>query len=278
MAFTLDINGFDIQKTFKTFATVKKLAPIAERTTGRFGTTMQLNGKLDEHMNPILPSLNGSGKLTTSGVIVENFPPLVKLADAIKMEQYKKLDVSNLNISYKFENGRVNVAPFDVNLGGIPTNISGSTGFDQTIDYSLAMNIPTSKLPSAASGAINSLITQANAKGANFSMAENVKMNVKVGGTIDKPIVSTGLKETSGALTNQLKDKAKEEVDKLKVEAEAKAREEADRLKKEATDKANAEADRLKKEAEAKAKAEADRLRKEAEKKAKEGLKNLFGK
>ena len=95
MAFTLDINGFDIQKTFKSFATVKKLAPIAERTTGRFGTTMQLNGKLDEHMNPILPSLNGSGKLTTSGVIVENFPPLVKLADAIKMEQYKKLDVSN---------------------------------------------------------------------------------------------------------------------------------------------------------------------------------------
>jgi hypothetical protein len=278
MAFNLDIKGFDIQKTVQAFATVKKLAPIAERATGRFGTVMKLNGQLDEHMNPILPSLNGYGKLTTTGVVIENFPPLVKLADALKMEQYKKLDVTNVNASYKFENGRVTVEPFDMSLGGIPTNVSGSTGFDQTIDYTLAMNIPTSKLPSQATGAINSLISQANAKGANFSMAENVKVNVKIGGTVSQPVINTGIKETTGALTNQLKDKANEEIDKLKAEAEAKAKAEAERLKKEATDKANAEAERLKKEAEDKAKAEAERLKKEAEKKAKEELKKLFGK
>jgi len=203
---------------------------------------------------------------------------LVKLADALKMEQYKKLDVTNVNASYKFENGRVTVEPFDMSLGGIPTNVSGSTGFDQTVDYYLAMNIPTTKLPSQATGAINSLIQQANSKGANFSMAENVKVNVKIGGTVSQPVINTGIKETTGALTNQLKDKANEEIDKLKAEAEAKARAEAERLKKEATDKANAEAERLKKEAEDKAKAEAERLKKEAEKKAKEELKKLFGK
>jgi hypothetical protein len=278
MSFNLDIKGFDIQKTVQTFATVKKLAPIAERATGRFGTVMKLNGQLDEHMSPILPSLNGYGKLTTTGVVIENFPPLLKLADALKMEQYKKLDVTNVNASYKFENGRVTVEPFDMSLGGIPTNVSGSTGFDQTVDYTLAMNIPTSKLPSQATGAINSLIQQANSKGANFSMAENVKVNVKIGGTVSQPVINTGIKETTGALTNQLKDKANEEIDKLKAEAEAKARAEAERLKKEATDKANAEAERLKKEAEDKAKAEAERLKKEAEKKAKEELKKLFGK
>lgn len=277
MNFNLDISGFDIQQTVKTFGTVKKMAPIAERTTGKFGTVMTLSGQLDEHMNPVLPSLNGGGKLTTTGVIVENFPPLVKLADALKMEQYKKLEVNNLNLSYKFENGRVNVAPFETNFGGIPTTISGSTGFDQTIDYNLAMNVPTSKLPSQATGAINSLISQANSKGANFSMSETVKINVKIGGTVNDPVLNTGIKETAGAITDQLKDKAKEEIDKFKQDAEDKAKAEAERLKKEAQDKANAEAERLKKEAEAKAKAESDRLKKEAEKKAKEGLKDLFG-
>lgn len=277
IALTMDISGFDIQQTVKTFNTVKKMAPIAEKATGNFSALFTMNGKLDEKMEPNLQTLTGGGKLSTANVTISNFPPLQKAADVMKMEQFRQLNVSNVNLSFTFENGRVQVKPFDVTLAGIPTNVYGSTGFDQTIDYSLAMNVPTSKLPSAATGAISGLISQANSKGANFSMAENVKMNLKMGGTVSNPTIGTDIKETGGKMVDQLKDKAKAEVDKLKAEAEAKARAEAEKLKSEAEAKAKAEADRLKKEAEAKAKAEADKLKKEAEKKAKDALKNVFG-
>jgi vacuolar-type H+-ATPase subunit H len=146
------------------------------------------------------------------------------------------------------------------------------------MDYTLAMNLPTSKLPSQASGAISGLISQANSKGANFSMSENVKMNLLMGGTVDKPTIKTDLKSTTGGIVNSIKDKAKEELDKKKQELEAKAKAEADKLKQEAEAKAKAEADKLKKEAEAKAKAEADKLKKEAEQKAKDALKGFFKK
>ncbi|MBL7924946.1 MAG: hypothetical protein JNL88_12165, partial [Bacteroidia bacterium] len=189
----------------------------------------------------------------------------------------RELNVSNVNLSFSFEKGRVVVKPFDVSLAGIPTTVAGSTGFDQSIDYSLAMNIPTSKLPGAATGAISGLISKANTKGANFSMAENVKMNLKLGGTVSNPTVGTDLKETSGKAVEALTDKAKEELDKKKKELEDKARAEADRLKAEAESKAKAEADRLKKEAEDRARQEKERLKKEAEKKAKDALKNVFG-
>lgn len=277
IALTMDISGFDIQQTVKTFNTVKKMAPIAEKASGRYSTLFTMNGKLNDKMEPDLQTLTGGGKLSTANVTIANFPPLQKAADVLKMEQFRQLNVSNVNLSFTFENGRVNVKPFDVTLAGIPTNIAGSTGFDQTIDYNLAMNIPTSKMPSAATGAINGLISQANAKGANFSMSENIKMNLKMGGTVTNPTVGTDIKETGGKMVDQLKDKAKAEADRLKAEAEAKARAEADRLKSEAEAKAKAEADKLKKEAEAKAKAEADKLKKEAEKKAKDALKNVFG-
>ena len=277
IALTMDISGFDIQQTVKTFNTVKKMAPIAERATGNYSTQFTMKGWMNEKMEPDLNSLTGGGKLSTANVTIANFPPLQKAADVLKMDQFRQLNVSNVNLSFTFENGRVHVKPFDATLAGIPTNIAGSTGFDQTIDYTLAMNVPTSKLPSSATGAINGLISQANAKGANFSMAENVKLNLKMGGTVSNPTVGTDVKETGGKVVDALKDKAKAEADRLKAEAEAKARAEADRLKKEAETKAKAEADRLKKEAEAKAKAEAEKLKKEAEKKAKDALKNVFG-
>jgi hypothetical protein len=275
---TMNINGFDIQQTVKTFNTVKKMAAIAEKANGRFSTAFNMKGQLDEHMQPFMNTLTGGGKLSTTNVTINNFTPLVKVSDVLKMDQFKSLPVSNVNISFKFENGRVKVEPFDVTLAGIQTNVAGSTGFDQTMDYTLAMNLPTSKLPSQASGAISGLISQANSKGANFSMSENVKMNLLMGGTVDKPTIKTDLKSTTGGIVNSIKDKAKEELDKKKQELEAKAKAEADKLKQEAEAKAKAEADKLKKEAEAKAKAEADKLKKEAEQKAKDALKGFFKK
>lgn len=275
--FNMNIAGFDIQQTVKTFNTVKKMAAIAEKASGKFSTQFNMVGKLDEHMQPNLNTLTGGGKLQTANVIINNFTPLVKVADVLKMDQFKALPVSNVNLSFKFIDGRVKVEPFDVTLAGIATNVNGSTGFDQTIDYTLAMNIPTSKLPSQASGAINGLISQANSKGANFSMSENVKMNLLMGGTVSNPTIKTDLKSTAGGVVNQLKDKAKEELEKQKKAAEEKVRAEAEKFKNEAEAKAKAETDRLKKEAEAKAKAEADRLKKEAEKKGKDAIKGLFG-
>ena len=252
MQFNMHISNFDIQETVKTFNTVKTLAPIAQNASGSFGTDMTLAGKLDEHMKPILPTLTGGGKLTTSSVVITNFAPLAKVADLLKMDQFKKLPVSNVNISYKFANGRVNVDPFNVDLAGIPTTISGSTGFDQTIDYKLGMNIPTSKIPSQATNVVSGLMSQANAKGAKLSVGQNVKVTLGMGGTVSKPTLKTDMKDAVGSATDMVKEKVNAEIDAKKKEVE---------------DKAKAEA-----------KTQADKLKKEAADKAKGALKNLFGK
>jgi vacuolar-type H+-ATPase subunit H len=163
-----------------------------------------------------------------------------------------------------------------VNLGGIATTVSGTSFFDERIDYLFAMNIPTSKIPGAATQIISGLISQANAKGASLSMGETVRLNVKMTGTVSKPIISTDMKESVGNAKKALEDQLKMEFEKQKKELEEKAKAEADRYKKEAEDKAKAEMDKAKKAAEEKAKAEQDRLKKEAEKKAKDALKKVF--
>lgn len=276
--FSINIKDFDIQQTVKTFNTVKTVAPIAERCNGKFGADMSFTSRLNQQMKPDLSTLAGEGKLTTGNVVVSNFTPLVKLADALKMDQFKQLSLSNLNVSFNFADGRVNVKPFEATNQGIKTIIQGSNGFDQTINYVMNVEVPTNKLPAQATGTINGLLAQANSKGANLALGDKINIDVLIGGTVSNPTIKTSLKDAGKKVANQVIDQVKEELDKRKKEAEDKARAEIDRLKKENEEKAKAEIDRVKKEAEAKAKAETDRLKKEAEQKAKDQLKNIFKK
>ncbi len=281
--FDLNLSQLDIKKTYEKFIAVQKFAPIAEKCKGTYSAKMDVKGVLDNKMEPVLNSFNGSGKLTTSNVSIENFTPMVKLADALKMDQFKKMALNNVNVSFKFADGRVKIEPFDLNIAGIKTTIDGSSGFDQTIDYNMNLNVPLALVGSQATGVVSGLLSQANkAAGTNLSLGKEVKVKAKITGTVDQPKIETGIKDMASNTVADIKEEIKQKFDATKQELEDKAKAEADRLKNEAETKAKAEADRLKKEAEAKAKAETDRLKKEAEdklkKEADDKLKNLFGK
>ncbi|MBA3898824.1 MAG: AsmA family protein [Bacteroidetes bacterium] len=268
--FAMDVNNFDIQKTVKTFNTVEKMAPVAEKCHGKFSTTMTFNGMLDDKMDPVMNSLNGKGILSTANVIVNNFEPINKMADALKMDNLKKMALNNIKLAFEFKDGKVIVEPFDMKINNITANVGGSTTFDQKIDYTWKLDIPRAEFGGAANQVLTGLVSQANAKGANMSLGDRVNIDIFVGGTVSNPTIKTGLKDAVGNLKDDLKDRAKEELDKKKAEIEAKAREEADKLKKEAEDRARAEAeklkatgDKVKAEAEAKLKAEQDKLKAE---------------
>ncbi len=277
----LNITNFDIHKTHKTFQTIDKLAHVSQYTTGKFSTALKLSTALDSKMEPVLTTLNGTGSLQTSNIVISGYEPLVKIADALKMDKYKRMDLNNVDITYEFKDGRVFVKPFDIKAGNSNVNIAGSSGFDQTLDFKMIFEILRSDFGDAANSVLTGLLSKANIKGANFTAGNKVKVEVLVTGTSSKPIIKTGLKDAAKGAIDDLKDKAKEELDKKKKELEDKARAEGDKAKAEAEARARAEADKLKAqgdkakaEAEAKAKAEAERLKKEAEAKVKKEAEN----
>lgn len=276
--FDFNINKMDIKKSFATFVTVQKFAPIAGKCNGKFSTTFAVTGKMDQYMLPVMNSIGGGGKLQTHGATVDNFEPLNRVADALKMDNLKRASISDANLSFKINNGRVSIEPYEQTIAGFKTRIEGSSGLDQTIDYKLGMQLPTKLLPGAATNVVSGLISKANSNGANLSMGDNVNLNIKIGGTVMNPKVETGIKDAAKNAMDDVKAKVADEIEKKKQEALAKA----DSIKRAAEEKVKSEADRLKREAEAKAKAEADRLKKEAEEKAKKAagdkLKDLFGK
>lgn len=264
--FDLDIQKIDLAQSFESFNTVQKLAPIAESAKGAFSTKLKFVCLLDQKMEPVMNTLTGGGNLQTHSVVLDGSNTLKKAAKVLKNDKFAVLNLEDVNISYAFRDGRVFVEPFDIKWADSKVNVSGSNGFDMSLDYLLKMEIPTKDLGSAFAEASSLLSSQAKSAGLDIGTGDKVKMDLRIGGTADDPSIKPVL---AGSDKSSLKDAAKDELLKRKAELEAKAKEEAERLKKEAEEKAKAEAERLKKEAEAKAKAEADRLKKEAETKAK---------
>ncbi|MBL7932075.1 MAG: hypothetical protein JNL60_09235, partial [Bacteroidia bacterium] len=231
----LKMENFDIQTTFKTFNTVKKIAPIGEYAKGMFSATLEnFKTSLNEKMEPDLNAVDAHGVFKTNKVSVGGFPPFVKLGDALKIDKLKNMDVDNVNANYTIKNGRINLEPFNTKIAGINTNIAGSTGLDQTIDYKYKMEVPRSMFGSAANDVVNGLLGQLNAKaGTNVALGDKINVNVSMGGTITNPTIKTGMKDEGksdggGAVAtattqafNAGVDKAAEEAQKILEEAKA---------------------------------------------------------
>ncbi len=260
VAMNMRMDGFDIQETFKTFNTIQKIAPIGQYAKGTFTATVEnFNTSLNAAMEPDLNSVNAKGIIKTKQVSVSGFPPFVKLGEALKMDQLKNLQADDINANYKLSEGRLFLEPFNTKIAGIPTNITGSTGLDQTIDYKYKMEIPSKMLGGAATSAITGILNQANQKaGTTMALGEKINLNVNIGGTVTSPVIKTGMKEGGAAQSaiatattqalNAGIDKAAEEAKKILEDAQR----EADKLKAEnrvlaekAKQEGYAEADKL---------------------------------
>jgi uncharacterized protein involved in outer membrane biogenesis len=261
----LAVDSVDIQSAFASVVTVGRLAPIARYARGRVSTDLALTGTLGEDLTPVPELLAGSGTLQTADVAIEGFPAFAKLSAALGVPQLRDPAVRALRASFRVANGRVHVQPFAVKLGDVALTASGSGGIDQTLDYDLALAVPTSRLGAGATQSIARLA--ANTGGAfDAARAASVSIGVAVGGTVADPTVRPTFRGAAASLLAGVKQAARDSA----AERVAALRARADSAADEARRRAGAEAARLVAEAEQRAsalRAEADsaaaRLRRE---------------
>lgn len=270
----LNIKNFDIGKTFKTFVTVQKMAPIVENLKGSFSTKLKLNTLLENDFSPQLSSITGSGSLNTSsltmsGTSLQNFA-----VNELKQQNMKEIIAKNLAMFFSITNGNIEIKPFETNFNNYKAHIQGSANLDQTMDFTVATQIPSAALGKGATSTLASLEKAVASKGIDASLGENIDVNFLIGGTVTKPKISAKLGSGTTDVLNSVKDQAKQKLadEKARVQAEAEAKIDA------AKAKAEAEAKAKKEELEAKAKAEAQKQADALKEKANEGLKNLLKK
>lgn len=187
---SLKMNNIVFAQAYKELDMVQKLAPVFGGITGSFSGNMSINTKLDETMSPVVQTMTGSGTLSTKEVSMDSVKVIQMVADILQKPSLKNTRVKDMKVEFTVSNGRVHTKPFDIRLGEYKMNLSGSTGLDQTIDYTGKIEIPQSMGKVAKLGTVD----------------------MSIGGTFTSPKVSIDLESMA---RNAAKNAAEDAVSKL---------------------------------------------------------------
>lgn len=261
----MEFKGISVKDAFTTFNSVRMLAPAAKGIDGKVSMKFGFQSLLENDLMPVVSSISGEGKLTSDAITLVNSETFDKVKSILKLGDNYSNTFRNINISFRINDGRIYVSPFDVRTGNLKMNISGDQGIDQTLNYLVKTEMPRADLGSSVNSLIDNLAAQASAFGISFKPSDVIKINLKVTGTFTNPAIAPvfGNASDAGSAGSEpvVKEAAKEAVGAAREKARAEAEKQAAQLVREAEEKgqqlrdeAARAAESLRKEADAKAK------------------------
>lgn len=214
--FTMDLalNAIDIAKSFKGLDLLQGLAPIATALQGKLQTKVNLKGNLNDDLTPQLNTLAGQAlsEILTAKVNPENFALLSKLDERLKFINLKDINLDDLKSKLTFNNGNVEVAPFDFNVKGIKVTVAGSHGFDMNMNYNLSLDVPAKMLGSE----IGNTLSKLSATDLNTM---TVAVPIGLTGTFQSPQINLNMQQALSSLTQKIVAEQKKELTQKGVDA-----------------------------------------------------------
>lgn len=241
----LRMNNMAVKEAFNSFKIVRQFLPAAKGIDGRFGMNLDYSSLLGNDMMPLIETIAGGGKVTSDEVTLLESSVYNALKQVLKLDNKLTNKFRDLNISFKIDEGRLYVSPFDVKVGNVKMNVAGDQGLDQTLNYVIKTQIPRSELGTSANSLIESLSSQASAFGLTFSPSETINVNLRVAGTFGKPTVTPFFGDSQGSVagsvvqsvTESVREAVSSGIGDAREKASQEAGEQAARLIKEAEDK-----------------------------------------
>jgi len=206
-AMNLDLNNIDIDQSFEGLDLFQFLVPIAKAMQGNLDISLDLTGNLTQDFTPDLTTLGGSAlaKILTAELDPEKTPLLAAIGREVSFLNLDKLNLNNLTTNFSFENGRIDVKPFDLDFKGVHADVQGSHGLDKSIEYMVAMDVPAKLLGKEVTNLLKDLTAEE---------AENMVLDlpVTVKGSFDNPQVSVNTRSAIEELTQKIIAKQNEKL------------------------------------------------------------------
>lgn len=231
---SVQVDGLDIPTAYEKFISVERLVPMARYCMGTANLNMRYSSFMDNTFTPLYGSIDAQGRVFTEGLKINNLQGFVNIKDLVRNKKMQEMAPDEVEIEFTILNGRVQVAPFDIDFDDSKITVSGSHGIDHSLDYLVDMNIAKKDLGAGAMSMVNSMTLMARAAGMKVADSEYVKVKASITGTVTKPVVKTDLSgnlgSTGTSVREQIENKVKGEIEAAEKELRQEASQRADQI------------------------------------------------
>jgi len=212
-AMDLDMDEFDVSKSFNGLELLQTIAPVAKALDGKLNTIISLKGDLTQSYTPNLTTISGSAfaELLTTTLKSQNIDFFNTINDKLTFIDLNNLNIDDIKAKLSFDDGKVNVQPFSFNYKDIEIIVDGNHGFDQSLNYNATFQIPAKYLGTE----VTALLSQIKSE-----EAQNITIPItsKITGNFTSPNFTTDIANATKDLVTKLaKLKAQEALGNIKT-------------------------------------------------------------
>lgn len=138
----IDAAEFDIKRAYNEIKMFREIVTAAESAEGIVGLNYSIKGVLNQQMEPIMPSLEGSGILSVKKVKMKGFKLMNVVAAKTENSDLKDPDISKVAVKTTIKNNIVTIERFKFKVAGFRMRFEGETSLDGKLNLKMRLGLP----------------------------------------------------------------------------------------------------------------------------------------
>ena len=211
----VELNEIPVVEFFQAFSGLNSLVHLGDYLQGLFSSEASFGVQLDKDLNPQYESIIAQGSFGTRESSFGTMPLQTVVASYTGVQELRSLNIDDWSHSFSVSGKRLHVQDFRFSAGEYEVNVSGSQGFDGSLEYRLSLELPQSVSDALDNAPIN------NALGAISTVAnktlkspENGKVIIDLiaSGTFMDPVIKLDADNMKARFASSLAEGVKTEV------------------------------------------------------------------
>ena len=140
--FKVKADSFSIAKAYNEIPMFHQMATSASGVQGVVGLDYTLNGRLDENMHAVYPSLKGGGVISLKNVKLKGFKMMNAVSKGTAYEQLKDPDLSGILLKSSINNNIITLEKVKLRIAGFRPRFEGQVSMDGVLNIKGRIGLP----------------------------------------------------------------------------------------------------------------------------------------
>ncbi|MBZ5858275.1 AsmA family protein [Flavihumibacter profundi] len=141
-SFTVKADSFDVKRAYKEIPLFREMASSASKAEGLISLDYGLEGRLNDQMKPVMPSIKGKGQLTLAQVKLNGLKLFSAVSKATGKDSLNNPGLKAVVIKSSVKNNIITIEKTKMKVFGFRPRIEGQTSLDGKLNLRFRLGLP----------------------------------------------------------------------------------------------------------------------------------------